>query len=247
MLVDAHCHLNSLPPAELAFLSEAAGEYVFIDASVDLDSFNKSLALSGNFPFIRSCAGFHPFSINSGYNDRTIEEYEDIFNREGDPVAIGEVGLDCKALKDVEYQTEVLIRFIRLARDRGLPLVIHNRMDSDRILSVLDGYFDDYSNIVFHCFSQGPELLEKVVDKKGYVSFSLNILRNNKLVTRSLKEVPLKNLLLETDSPYMRIKGNNSSPLDIVKVYEQAAGVKNIDFIELRDQVFSNAKELFGL
>jgi len=79
------------------------------------------------------------------------------------------------------------------------------------------------------------------------VSFSLNILRKSNKILTSLENCPLENLLLETDSPYMRIKDKPSTPLDIVKVYERAAQIKAVAREKLEEQVFLNAQKAFHL
>jgi Tat protein secretion system quality control protein TatD with DNase activity len=72
-------------------------------------------------------------------------------------------------------------------------------------------------------------------------------LRKNKEVIDSLKECPLSNLLLETDSPYMKINNRQSNPLDIKEVYSFVSFIKKVEEKELEEAVFSNIKKLFVL
>ena len=57
----------------------------------------------------------------------------------------------------------------------------------------------------------------------------------------------LENLLLETDSPYMRVEGKPSTPLDIDRVYKLAAKIKELEVKQLEDIVFENANRIFKL
>jgi TatD DNase family protein len=110
----------------------------------------------------------------------------------------------------------------------------------------LDKVFSGYEQVIFHCFSYGEEILQEVIRRKGAVCFSLNILRSNAAILASLRECPLENMLLETDSPYMKIKDKHSTPLDIEKVYARAAEIKGIEPARLEAAVSENSQRLFS-
>ncbi|MFH1772264.1 MAG: TatD family hydrolase [Candidatus Omnitrophota bacterium] len=245
MIIDSHCHITSLPAAIREKVLEALkGRFCLIDSSIDLESCAASLKLSENNRFVYSSLGFHPFSAEK-FNNDTISVYEKLIESSPKVVSIGEVGLDFKAGASLKQQEEILEAFIRLAVKLNLPLVIHNRLGSRHILDILKGFYDSFEKVVFHCFSYPLEFLEKIIEKNGYVSFSLNILRGNEELLASLKACPVKNMLLETDSPYMRIGKRTSTPDDITEVYSFASEVKGIGLTELEDEVFSNAKKVY--
>jgi len=145
-----------------------------------------------------------------------------------------------------QQQRSILEKFISLSKEFDLPLMLHNRWHNDEIFSILDKYFTDYSKVIFHCFSQDINFLKHIIEKKGNVSFSLNILRRKNKLDEALKYIPLDNLLLETDSPYMKIYGEYSIPFDIIKVYNYTAHIRNISLDELKNTVYSNAKRIFS-
>jgi len=161
-------------------------------------------------------------------------------------VAIGEIGLDYKSRLSFFEQSNIFREFIKLSLEFNLPLVLHNRWHNDAILGILDDYLRDYKQVIFHCFSQDIHFLERILAKNGNVSFSLNVLRKTKKIDEALKEIPLGNMLLETDSPYMKIYGEYSTPLDIEKVYNYVATVKDISFDKLQNVVYSNARRIFS-
>ena len=99
--------------------------------------------------------------------------------------------------------------------------------------------------MVFHCFSYDQDFLAKIIERGGFISFSLNILRKREEISKSLKSCPIEKLLLETDSPYMRVAGKPSTPLDIDKTYKRAAEIRGISKEELESAVSSNIGELF--
>ena len=247
MLIDTHCHLNSLSLEQIDLVTSSFPKDAFlIDASIDYESSIKSLEVSSQYPFVYSSLGFHPFSVNR-FNPDLIEKYRELIKINKKIVAIGEIGLDHKADAPLEKQAEILGEFIGLAKQLNLPVLIHNRLDSLKIIEVLDGFFSSYEKVVFHCFSYSPQFLAKIIERKAFVSFSLNVLRNDPKIIASLKECPIQNLLLETDSPYMRIKGKISSPLDIERMYPFAASVKEIDRDKLEEAVWQNAQRAFNL
>ena len=245
MLIDSHCHLNSLSKITREdVISSSNSNYCFIDSSIDLDSSKVSLEISSKHDFVYSALGFHPFSGKS-FSPTVIRDYEKLINDNKKVVAIGEIGLDYKADFSVQAQEDILSAFIELAKSRGLPVMIHNRWQDTKILDILDKFYTSYEKVVFHCFSYSQDFLAKIIERRGFISFSLNILRKKEEILESLKKCPLDKLLLETDSPYMRVGGKPSTPLDIDKTYSRAAEIKGISKEELEREVFSNIRELF--
>jgi len=255
MLIDAHCHFNSLSTdIRDNLISSCRDDYCFIDSSIDTKSSLESAALSEKYSFVYTSLGFHPF-CGREYTPEVIAEYKNLIDANKKIVAVGEIGLDYKAQIPLEEQVTILTKFIGLAKDKDLAIVIHSRFDPSvslkagysKILNILDGFFSTYQKVIFHCFSYSSEFLEEIIEREGFVSFSLNILRKNKDIISSLKKCPLSSLLLETDSPYMRVKNIPSNPLDIIKVYSQAALIKGVEEERLRETVISNASRLFSL
>lgn len=245
MLIDAHCHINSLNKVTLnEVLSSSANSYIFIDSSINVDSAKLSLEISRKHPFIYCAIGFHPFSVKE-FSDTTIETYKKLIQENKKILAIGEIGLDETAETPPDAQEKILKAFFKLAKDMDLPVLIHNRLKEPIIFSILDDFFSSYEKVIFHCFSYDFDMLQKVTDKGGYVSFSLNILRKKKVIIDSLANCPLENLLLETDSPYMRINDRPSTPLDIKEVYNLAASVRQIQVKDLEEAVLANFKKAF--
>jgi len=245
MLIDSHCHLNSLSKITRDDLISSSGaSYRFIDSSIDLNSSKISLEISNQNDFVYSALGFHPFSIKS-FSKSLVGEYKKLIDNNKKIIAIGEIGLDYKADFPVEVQEDVLSAFVELAKSENLPIMIHNRWQDDKILDILDKFYSSYEKVVFHCFSSGPDFLARIIERGGFISFSLNILRKKEEITQSLMSCPKSNLILETDSPYMRLSGKPSTPLDINKTYKTAAEIKRISEEELKGSVSLNIGKLF--
>ena len=246
MLVDAHCHLNSLSPSiKKQVLTSGEGKFLFIDISINPQTALLSLELAEQYNFVYSCLGFHPFYVES-FHQGILQEYERLISQSRKIVGIGEVGLDYKQ-GSLEKQKKVFTEFITLARQKKMPLVLHNRLNSSLMLDIVSRYYSSYETLIFHCFSQDKNFLQRVVDKGGFVSFSLNILRKNKRLTEAVKFCPLENLLCETDSPYMKVGKDLSTPLDLEKVISFIAEIKGVSFDELVEVIFTNAQRVFNL
>lgn len=245
MLIDAHCHLNSLSKITREdVISSSNSSYCFIDSGIDLNSSKISLELSGKYDCVYSTLGFHPFS-GKNFSPAVVRDYEKLIDDNKKVVAIGEIGLDYKADSSAQLQEDILAAFVELAKSKNLPVMIHNRWQDTKILDILDKFYSSYKKVVFHCFSYSQDFLAKIIERSGFVSFSLNILRKKEEITQSLKSCPLDKLILESDSPYMRVGGKPSTPLDIDKTYKTAAEIKGIGKEELEEAVFLNIKELF--
>jgi len=245
MLIDSHCHLNSFSKiTREGVISSCEESCYFVDSSIDLDSSRVSLEISNKYKCVYSALGFHPFSGKS-FSPTVVSDYEKLINDNKKVVAIGEIGLDYKADFSAQLQENILSAFIELAKAKGLPVIIHNRWQDTKILDVLDKFYSSYERVMFHCFSYNQDFLTKIIERGGFVSFSLNILRKKQEIIQSLKSCPLEKLILETDSPYMLLDGKASSPLDIGKTYLRAAEIKEISKEELENAVSLNIKELF--
>lgn len=247
MYIDSHCHITSLDVLKQDEVLNSPAKIACIDSSIDLRSSRQSVLLSQQHPFVYTSLGFHPFSAKQFANN-TIAEYQELLDNDTSKriVAVGEIGLDCKA-DFFDEQVVVLRQFIQLAAKNDLPIFIHNRMEGGRIFEILNEFYRSYDKIIFHCFSYDVFFLEKILARNGYVSFSLNVLRNSKKLTESLKNCPIENILLETDSPYMKIGSDFSTPLDIVKVYDFVSEKKNIEIELFKKAIFQNAKKVLKI
>jgi len=250
MLIDSHCHFNVLAREKREEVSVSLENHLLIDSSIDLETALASVELSKNHSFLYTSLGFHPFSADK-FSEDILGKYRGLIDQNPKVIAIGEIGLDSFAKVGLPEQEKVLIKFLELAKEKNLAVFIHNRLQEskgfkpDKMLEVLDKVFTSYEKVIFHCFSYSKDLLNEVVKRKGFISFSLNVLRKNETIHSSLESCPLESMFLETDSPYMRIGSQESSPLDIDKVYSLVAQVKKITKEHLEEVICNNAKKVF--
>lgn len=255
MLIDLHCHLNSLALGVKDKVIEhfASCGNKLVDSSINWQTSLTSLELAKKHSFIYSALGFHPFSCLD-FSLKLYQKYRTLLEENNKVIALGEIGLDFKSETPLFRQEEIFCRWLELAAEKNLPVLIHVRLDKNnwhtsggypRILAALDKYFSDYQKVVFHCFSYSPVFLSQILAKKGFVSFSLNLLRKNKTITESLLKCPLENMFLETDSPYMRIGKDLSTPLDLKNLYSYVAGLKGISEKKLEQSISLNFNRVF--
>ena len=168
-----------------------------------------------------------------------------------DIYAIGEIGIDLYWDKTFLEEQKTAFRLqIALAKEHSLPIVIHCREAFEEVFEVLESEKDKQLFGIFHCFSGNKEQAERAI------SFGLKLgiggvvtFKNGKLDT-FLNEIPLENIVLETDAPYLapvpfRGKRNESSYLPYI--VKKLAEIYNLSENEIINQTTKNAKEIFSI
>ena len=248
MYVDTHCHIikqyyNNIDEV-LDNASKAGVEKILI-CGYDLASNIEVLELAKKYDTVYAAIGFHPTDLDS-FDFSFLEEHIN----DDKVVALGEIGLDYHYDNDVDTkkrQIEVFKKQIELALEHNKPVIIHSRD------SIMDTYnvVSSYSNLrgSLHCYSGSLEMAKLFVEKGfllgvgGVVTF-----KNAKIVKDVVKNIDLKYLLLETDSPYLapephRGEVNTSAYIPIIA--EMVASIKEIDISDVATVTTGNAYRLF--
>ena len=173
-IVDTHCHLFLLEgdPASVVEVSRAAGVETLVCVGIDPGSSRRSLELAESFRGVFATAGMHPHEA-SEFDARAGAEIEELL---GNPlvVGVGECGLDFFRMRSPrEDQERVLRTHVGLARESGLPLVVHVRDAWPDILRVLDE--GSAEQVVLHCFSGDADIARACTDRGWYLSFAGNV------------------------------------------------------------------------
>tara|TARA_B110000285_G_scaffold71461_1_gene82366 strand:- start:3102 stop:3869 length:768 start_codon:yes stop_codon:yes gene_type:complete len=255
MFIDTHTHLFSESfnedRSEIVQKAIDAGVELCLLPNIDVASIQPMKDLVRDFP--NNCIpmmGLHPGSVDENWKQSLEVIRKDLF--ENKYIAVGEIGMDLfwdKTFQSV--QREAFAMQVSWAKELNLPVVIHARDAFQEIYEVLDELNDDSLRGVFHCFTGTSDDVDKIL---SYDGFKLGIggvltFKNSKL-DEVIKDVDLKHLILETDSPYLppvpfRGKRNESSYL--LHVAEKLAEVKSVKLIEIENITTNNAKELFAL
>jgi TatD DNase family protein len=209
-LIDSHCHLDGKTfAADLDAVigrARAAGVETLVavgtgDGPPDLEA---GVRLAEAYPFIYATAGVHPHDASKA----TEETWPELLALSGHPkvVALGEIGLDYHYnFSPPETQRAVFARQLEIAREAGLPVVIHTREAwADTVELIRRHYGDARAGGVFHCFSSGPREAEEAVAMGFHVSFSgIVTFPRAQEVQEAARVVPDERLLVETDAPYL--------------------------------------------
>ncbi|MDO8123481.1 MAG: TatD family hydrolase [Candidatus Hermodarchaeota archaeon] len=225
---DTHSHLEMarLYPKAEAIVRRAreAGVIGVVVSAVEPKYYPKALDLQKRFSgFIWPTFGLHPPRATPQMVKRAIGA---IYDYAEDIVAIGEVGLDyywVKGAKEREYQKSVFIEFIHLADELNLPLVVHSREAEADAMQILreEKMFD----VQLHCFND-PEHVQQAAEERFFMSVPTSVVSRQRM-QRIAKAMPLENMLLETDAPYLSpVPGQTNEPSNLPLAAAKIAELK---------------------
>ncbi len=249
-LIDTHAHLDEINNLDSAISqAKAAGLLAIIAVGSGYESNRKILEISQRYPgFVFPALGLHPSGL--GYlNPAGIEKVlRHIEENIGQAVAIGEVGLDyhkrvlATATKD--YQQAVFQDLASLAVKYQKPLSIHSRYSWRDALELVAGA--GVKQAVFHWYTGPLKILDEII-ADGYSVSATPALEYHAEHRTAIKEVPLTNLLLETDSPveYGREHRFTSRPGDVCRVLNALTELKANAEPVIAEQTTQNALNLF--
>jgi TatD DNase family protein len=247
-VVDTHCHLFLLEgdPAAVVEASRGAGVETLVCVGIDPGSSRRSLELAESFRGVFATAGMHPHEA-SAFDTRAGAEIEELL---GNPlvVGVGECGLDFFRMRSPrEDQERVLRTHVGLARESGLPLVVHVRDAWPDILRVLDE--GSAEHVVLHCFSGDAETARACADRGWFLSFAGNVTYpKNAHLREAAAAVPLDRILVETDSPFLapqRLRGRDNVPANVIDVIEEIASARGEPVENVRAATAENARRAF--
>lgn len=230
-MIDTHAHLHLSDYAtdreRVITRSFAMGISAIIEASIGEDSWQAVEDLSRSDPRIFATLGIHPHEANASAISAIGRLQARI--RTTQPIAIGEAGIDLvRSRTRVEDQRLVFRAQVGLARETGLPLVIHCRDAFPEVLAIIDAEGRGQVKGVFHCFSGRREDALAVTGRgfaiglAGGVTYDLNRWRE------ILADVPPEALLLETDSPFLKPAPERHGRNEPAFVFETARAIARL-------------------
>jgi TatD DNase family protein len=249
-LVDSHCHLD-FPEfdgklAEVREEMRTNGVTHALCISVQLAAFPKVLALAEAYDNFFASVGVHPDHEGDPVDPARLVELA----RNRRVVAIGETGLDYHRLSgDLEWQRERFRAHIRAARECGKPLVIHTRDAAEDTLRIMKEEGAGKVGGVMHCFTETQEVAEGALALGFHISFSgIVTFKNAGLLKEVARKVPLDQLLVETDSPYLAPvphRGKTNRPGLVRHVAEEVARLRGVTLATVAEATTRNFFRLF--
>ncbi|MCA9460704.1 MAG: TatD family hydrolase [Nitrospira sp.] len=258
MFIDTHVHLDDprYDADRESFFQRAAeaGVTTFITIGCDLPTSQSAVRLAQNQDNVFATIGVHPHEAREIQPDWYSQFRE--LARHPKVVAIGEVGLDFHYDHSPrQIQRQRFREQIQLAKDLGLPLVIHSREAKEETIQILQEEMANEVGGVFHCFSEDAWLAQKALDLGFYLSFSgIITFRNAQPLRGIVQTVPDDRLLIETDAPYLTpvpYRGKRNESAYVKLVAEQIATLKYGDSPSGLEHVANltseNARRLFKI
>jgi len=253
MMIDTHTHLYSEAFDDdreqmIARAVEVGVEQFYIPA-IDSGYTQRMYDLEASYPDkMHLMMGLHPTSVKENYLEE-LALVEEAFKQRSF-CAVGEIGIDLYWDKStLEIQKIAFKRQIQLAKQYGLPIVIHCRDSFDEIFEVLETERDDKLFGIFHCFTGTIEQAHRAIGFNMKLGIGGVVTFKNGKIDQFLDKIDLEHIVLETDSPYLtpaphRGKRNESSYLSLV--CNKVAQVYNISPEEVARITSQNALEVFG-
>jgi TatD DNase family protein len=254
--IDTHSHLYSSQFDDDRTLvvrnAIANGVSTILLPNISSEYTNGMLALCKEFP--KSCfpmMGLHPCDVSEENYKHEIAHVEEELET-GKYIAVGEIGLDLYWDKTkLAIQKEVFIHQIELAKKYKLPIAIHVRDSFNEAIEIIKKLNNEDLRGVFHCFTGNVEDAQRVVNLGGfYLGIGGVLTFKNSGLDKTILEIDLQHLILETDSPYLApvpFRGKRNESKYIVNIAEKLAEVHQTSIEKVAETTTLNAKKLFGL
>ncbi|NWF52844.1 MAG: YchF/TatD family DNA exonuclease [Nitrospirae bacterium] len=277
-LIDTHCHLemDAFDPDREEVIRRArdTGIETIITIGSDLEGNRGAIELSAKYDFIYATVGIHPHDAKDFTEDvfNQIKEWAKNFGfrnsdfgiqredsslctlysslRNPKVVAIGEIGLDYHYENSPkETQKEVFRKQLALAKEVGLPVVIHSRDAKKDTLDIIKD--SGINNGLLHCFSGDMDMAEKAMAMGFYISIAGPVTFKNAKKPREIaRDIPDDYILIETDAPYLTpepFRGKRNEPSFLIHIARTVAELRGISFEDIARITTLNAKRLFQI
>ena len=254
MLIDSHCHLQykGVVDDQTAVLDRArkAGVGGFLNISTRQSEWNDVIATAAREADVWASVGIHPHEA-----DQHADLGADALRRATEHprvIAIGETGLDYYYDKsDRRVQRDLFRMHIGVARDTGLPLVIHTRDAEDDTLEILRGEMSKGAfPALIHCFTASAGFGRSVLELGLTISLSGIVTFKNAAELQGIaQEIPDDRLLVETDSPFLAPvphRGKSCEPAFVRDTAAFVADLRGVTLEKLAEQTSHNFFALFS-
>lgn len=253
MITDTHCHLqDEVFDADreqiISSFVENNIKAIFV-VGTNLESSKHAIELANTHKNLYAIIGMYP-----EYAEQYDEQFEKFLEENlSNPkvVAVGEIGLDFHTEGyDQKMQEEIFAKQIRIAKKFNLPISIHTREAFDRTLAVLKENKEYLSGGVIHCFSGSPEIAREFVKLGFKLGFGgVCTFKNARKVVDTLKDIETKDILLETDAPYLTPsphRGERNEPKFTNLVLDKIAEIRGESREILEEQILKNTLDTFA-
>jgi TatD DNase family protein len=259
VLVDSHAHIYleqfAEDRSEMLHRAFDAGVHTIVMPAIDLQSIHDALDLASRFDGLYVMAAIHPSETKEA--TETMFSEVERFCDEEKVVAVGESGLDYYWDRSFdEIQQRFLRMHARLAVEKDLPLILHNREAGEEIVRILEeervSAGDEGVRLrgIFHCFGGPVELGMDAIRLGFLLGIGGTLTFKNSGVSEVVSRFDLEHMVLETDSPFLAPvphRGKRNEPAHVRLVAERLAADRGLAFNEVATTTTANARRLFGI
>ena len=253
MLFDTHAHMDDhafdADREELLSSLPGQGLGLVMNPGCSLESSRNASKLSQKYDYIYAAVGSHPDAADE-VNEEILEAYRTLCKQNPKIKAIGEIGLDYH-YEDIprEIQLKAFRMQMELARELGLPVIVHEREAHEDGMKVVEEFPE--VNGVFHCYSGSAEMAKILVKKGWYIGFTgVLTFKNARKAVEVAASLPLDRIVLETDCPYMSpepFRGKRNDPGKLYRMAEKLAEIRGLSVEEVQKITMENGKRLYRI
>lgn len=249
MFTDTHCHVISEEYSNyeeiILNLKQNNIKRIIING-YNLVSNQEVIKLVNKYPNVYGALGLHPNYIEEN-NEVVINYIKDNLNNKK-IIAIGEIGLDYyRNNGNKENQLNLFNTLLTLANENKLPVIIHNRESTEDLIKTLKNH---NSKGIIHSFSGSYETAIELIKLGFKLGINGIITFKNTNLVNTLKKIDLKNILIETDSPYLApepVRGSKNEPKNLIYIANKIAETYNISLEELSIILEKNFNSVFDI
>ncbi len=251
-MIDTHSHINCIEEFtidEIITNAKNNGVEKIILPAAHPSDIDIVFDIANKYENVFGLLGVHPSEVKD-WDDSLIDKIKK-YSENKKIVGIGEIGLDYywdKSFNDL--QKEVFIKQIKLANELNLPISIHDREAHKDTYDILKEY-NKNSKIIMHCFSGSVEFAKECVKEGWYIALGGVVTFKNAIKMKEVaKNIPIENLLLETDAPYLTpvpYRGKTNQPAYVKYVAEEIAKLRDTSFEEIDKITTQNAERVFNI
>jgi len=253
-MIDSHCHLDHEPLFEnlidVLNRSKKIGITKLLTICTTLDSFEKIKIIINKDEMIYGTYGIHPHEAENNQVDKyTIIK---CVNDNIKIIGVGETGLDFfYNHSNKERQISSFEAHIEASIELNRPLIIHSRNAEKETFDILNSFKNNNLKILMHCFTGSLEFSKKLLLLNAFFSASgIITFKNSTDLQNTFKTIPLKKLLIETDSPFLApipMRGKKNEPSFIKFTLDKLSTLKEISAEQMSDITTDNFNKLFNV
>ena len=249
MIIDTHCHVydGEMENAEKTIMQALENDIHLILNGTDIKSNEEVLKLADKYENVHAALGYF-YTLAGEITDRYICLLDEQLENDN-VIAVGEIGLDYYHTKDNrESQIELFREMLKLAEKHDLPVIVHSRKAIQDTFDILKEH--DVTGSL-HCYQGSAEMARQFVKLGFYMGIGGPVTHtNSKKIKRTVKEIDIDHLLVETDSPYLppqEKRGEINIPLNIKYVIQSLAEELDLNEDKVIEITTKNAKKLFKI